>query len=771
MQARNEIAFPLIPYKVGSSPSRVEPLARFLPPILFGEVESWLSSTIPIHSRMGDPPWVLDPFGASPRVAIEAARAGYRVLVAANNPISRFLIEMAATRPSDEELQSALADLAATRRGDERLELHIRSLYTIHCSSCGNEVEVDAFLWERGEITPPAEFSASTETYPYAALYTCSNCGQDGEFALTEEDQVKAAQYSSIGLHRARALERVAAMDDPDRHHVEEALSIYTPRAVYALFTLVNRLDGMKLTRDQHSLLSAILLSAFDSANSLWSYPSGRARPRSLITPVRFRENNVWRALEQAIPVWARIAEKPLPCSTFPELPPIEGGICIFEGRLRDLADQLLEIPINAVVTALPRPNQAFWTLSALWSGWLWGREAVGPFKSVLRRRRYDWAWHTTALHSAFQSLSTKLNPGTPFFGLIGEVETGYLSAATIAAENAGFHLHQIAMPTDGARAQITWAREDPQTPNAISRTWRLSDAKNAAQELLALLSEPAHYLDLYAAVIQNQADNYSLKQAAVPPPELQSKLNTIVGEAISDQEVFQRLGGSDKSLEVGYWWLTQPQDLSMPLTDRIEMELVSYLIALPGSPRLQIFQHLCNTFPGLLTPSPELLQLCLESYATKSDPDNDGWSITPQNIPKVRKADIQQITETLERLATNLHFQQEGTNPVLWRGEGGNVTYAWYVIASAIISKPVFSKTYPSKISVVILPGGRANLVAYKIQRDPRLKQAVEDGWRFVKFRHIRWLAENPIGIKESFDPILEQDTPTYESPQLRLF
>jgi hypothetical protein len=39
--------------------------------------------------------WLLDPFGFAPQLAIEAARSGYRVLVTANNPITRFLLEMA----------------------------------------------------------------------------------------------------------------------------------------------------------------------------------------------------------------------------------------------------------------------------------------------------------------------------------------------------------------------------------------------------------------------------------------------------------------------------------------------------------------------------------------------------------------------------------------------------------------------------------------------------------------------------------------------------
>ena len=124
------------------------PLGRFLPRLPRGAAAAWLSENLPAGS------WVIDPFGASPELAPEIARSGYRVLVAANNPISRFLIEITAMPPTTEEMSAVLAELASSRRGDERLEPHIRSLYTTHCDHCGAQVDAQAFLWERGAPTP-----------------------------------------------------------------------------------------------------------------------------------------------------------------------------------------------------------------------------------------------------------------------------------------------------------------------------------------------------------------------------------------------------------------------------------------------------------------------------------------------------------------------------------------------------------------------------------------------------------------------------------------
>ena len=137
--------------------------------------------------------WILDPFGASPRVALEAAHAGYRVIVTANNPITRFLLEMMANPPRAEEMKGALAELSASYVGDERTEPHIRSLYNTICNRCGQIVSADYFIWEHGIPSPNIR------------NYSCPNCGDSGEHPCTQYDVELSSKFSSGGLHKARA--------------------------------------------------------------------------------------------------------------------------------------------------------------------------------------------------------------------------------------------------------------------------------------------------------------------------------------------------------------------------------------------------------------------------------------------------------------------------------------------------------------------------------------------------------------------------------------
>jgi hypothetical protein len=774
----------------------IKPLGRYLPPIPDGVGVEWL------HSRLSagtGARWVLDPFGASPRLAVEAAQAGYRVLVAANNPVARFLLEMAANPPAESELSAALADLAGSFKGGERIEPHLRSLYLTPCAQCGQEIMADAFLWDRGS---PA---------PFGRIYHCPHCGDSGEHPATEVDAARAAQFASGGLHRARALERVAPVDDPDRQHAEEALATYLPRAVYALFTLINKLDNLPVARRR--LLEALLLAACDQANTLWPYPTARSRPRQLAIPPRFRENNIWLALEEAARQWAASEDEPvlsrLPVLTWPEQPPPEGGICVFEGRLKDLIPSLGEIPVGAVLAAMPRPNQAFWTLSALWAGWLWGREAAAPFKSVLRRRRYDWGWHSAAIYAALGSLAPHISQGTPFLGLIGEVEPGFLSATLIAAGLAGFDLNGLALRAESDQAQVHWqrsgrgagatavlventpkeaetTRKEPTTPAFSLSLKQIQDlSQEAAREYLNQRGEPASYVHLHAAALSSLAQSQAFSRSPkASPPDVLGLAQNAFQQGFSYRSGFSRYGGSEHSLDVGQWWLREPsQPNDIPLADRVEMASVRTLQKRGSLTLDELDTALCSLFPGLFTPNPELVATCLESYGEHEDPSSLVWRLRPPDTPKARRADLVAMQDLLSHLGQSLGFVTglagfsasdspgpTGVTPLVWQDGQSELVYAFYILASAVFGKIVATSQYPPTKSLIVYPGSRAGLVMFKLHNDPRLNQSIEAGWRFVKFRLVRRLAEDPRLNRANLDAQLDQDPFNNKDPQMQL-
>jgi len=729
-------------YRTGNEPPAPGPLARYLPPLPDGVAPAFLAQ----HVRPGN--WVLDPFGAAPRLGIEMARQGYRVLVAVNNPVMRFLFELTAAPPSVSELRAALSDLAAARKGEERLETHLQSLYLTNCTKCQRTIQADAFVWERGAKTPSAR------------IYRCP-CGESGEFPITQADQERAALMAATeGLHRSRALERLARSDDPDRIHAVEALECYLPRAVYVLTTIINKLDSLNLSLERRRGLNALILSACDEANTLWPHPTERPRPKQLTVPPRFLEKNIWRALEQAVDDWANNAAS-LPLTIWPALPPESGGVCIFEGPLRDLAPHLNEVRMDAVVTALPRPNQAFWTLSALWAGWLWGREAVGPFRSVLRRRRYDWNWHAAALHATLKNLSNHLPLNAPLFALLAEAEPSFLSAALLAASGAGFDLQGLAIRSRHDPLQIVWFRR----AFALEGKDQVdtSVVQKAITDTLLQRGEPLPYLHLHAASLIAMAEDHTLNWRE----EALAQLHIPIQAALTGAE-FVHHAASDNP-ELGLWGLSAWDADGEPFTDRVEVAAVRFLQKKADCSLDELESGLNAEFTGLDTPSLGLLQAVLASYAVEKD---GRWEIRPEDSPSARRADLESAAQALETLAARLGYaavrQESPRRLVIWQESGRNAA-SFYLLASAVTGRLLRQPLEPSERRLLVLPGGRAGLLAYKFQRDPSLKP-LADRWRVLKFRTLRRLAGLPALTRAEWEKELSAD-PLEPPEQMKLF
>jgi hypothetical protein len=374
-------------------------------------------------------------------------------------------------------------------------------------------------------------------------------------------------------------------------------------------------------------------------------------------------------------------------------------------------------------------------------------------------------------LSAALESLAPLLKEGTPIFGLIGEAEAGFLSAALIAGNRAGYELNGLAMPTEGGHTQISWRQSTLLPQSLVPDVDRAQRARSEAQIYFQARGEPSRYLNLHATILEELAKARALAKVDQTPAEDLSQFNSILEEALTFRGGFLRYGGSEKALDVGYWWLRENANVSSPLSDRVEEKLVHFLIDHPDHPISDLYDALSASFPGLLTPSAELIHICLESYGEEKVERTGAWHLHPQNSPSARQRDLDNIRTLLNRIADTLGFQQTGELPMIWQDELGNVTYAWYVITSAILSDYIFKREHPSQRSLIVFPGGRANLVALKIQNDPRLRLAVEEGWRLIKFRQIRWLAENPVISRDTLDLLLAQDLLTYESPQMRFF
>lgn len=738
------------PYIRGRPAGTNLPLQRHQPDFPVGVVSAWLKKH-PIP-----PGLLLFPLGNVPHLPLEAARAGYQCLVTANNPISRFLIKHRTSPFSLSALQSSLSALASTHKGQERLQPHILSLYHTRCPGCGKTISAQAFLWKENALGP------------HAKLCACPHCGESGEYPTSPEDIQKAQSFQNNSLYHARALTRIAPPQDPIHAYAKEALQAYTPRSVYALFTLINKSSALSLSQTGKDCLSALLLSACYQALNLWEYPAQDDPFTTLTIPPVYRERNLWFTLEETLPVWTG-TEEHIPLTQWPELPPPEGGITLFKGPLRDLSPHPLQ-SIQAVVAGIPQPNLAYWNLSALWSGWIWGQKAAAPLRPVFRLHSFDWGWHTHALSGLFNGLQSLLEASAPCLGVFCEGSEDLLLSTLQASYRAGFRLQTIALDTYTGQGQLLWHKgqvppgePDARQAKAILRSDGYTQIRNAGEPLPALKLKSSGWaaLDeqnaLPIAAERSQEDHFQA-------------LKTLTSETYAFREGFLYYEDLDR------WWHKEAPLQSITYSDRVEMALVKLLVdADVPLPRTELEDALFERFPALLTPDSQLLQVCLKAYGVQDPPQSECWRLRPGETPTARKADLADMRALLRELGKKLGFIPREGPPLdhvltlTWENSAG-VQYTFFITASALVSKIILDQSPPPPTPWIALPGSRANLVIHKLKHHPPLSRLIDRGWNFIKFRHIRRLSSDVNLSAESLPEHLSLDPLTYTEPQLPL-
>ncbi len=694
---------------------------------------------------------ILDPFGVSPRVPIEAAKAGRAVVVIANNPISRFILERTLHPFEVSELRTALAQISALPKDRTRMENFLLKLYSSRCARCGEIVSVDFFVWDK-ELGGPSH-----------KVYACDHCAHAGEVPATEDDWERALDYSRRGLHHAMAVEQVAPRGDPDRRHAEAALAAYPGRSIYAITTLLNKVQQLALEPEIESAVHALLLSAFDSGNSLWGYPDGRERPRQLVASQRYREFNLWRAMEEAVGIWAMeapgVASRELESGTNLEA----GTVHIFHGSYTQLKDLLGDESLDHVVTVPPRPNQAYWTLSALWAAWLWGQAAAAPIKVALRRRRYDWAWHAGALNTVIRQVSPLLRSPAKTAVYLPESEPGFVAALLSSFDAAGYDLIGRALRSHEGHAVTLWQRGDPGASRTQARLLA-GPLIQACQNVLGRRCEPASFPVVHAAAwTYLTSEHYPRMHWDSETRQMMQKIGESLSEVLNDARLFHRLGRGVE-LETGLYWIVGQPECGLTLFDRVEQLVLDALRSRLHLRLETVDRQVCDALNGLETPGKRLVLTALESYAETSGQDR--WNLRPEDFEEARAEDRKEMRADLIRLGEDLGFEVRAQEQVAWH-EGDQLRYRFLIRETAVLGDINMD---PEGALTVVMPGGRASLLAEKSRRDPRIREWLESGPRILKFRHVRRLLSESTLTRENLTERLAIDPPEHQDPQLPL-
>jgi hypothetical protein len=328
----------------------------------------------------------------------------------------------------------------------------------------------------------------------------------------------------------------------------------------------------------------------------------------------------------------------------------------------------------------------------------------------------------------------------------------------------AGYRLRGQALRLSDAQAVIAWeaARHRPAQEGEELRL----AMTGAAEQTLRDLGEPAGYGTLHSAAVlelgrQRRLAEMWTSEETPPLTRITEEMETILASGGR----FQRMDPRGE-LESGLFWLVNPAQAATPLSDRVETAVLEMLRADPGISTTEVEVRLCDALRGLRTPDRRLVLACLASYAVEDPPGH--WQVRPEDEAGARLQDTDEIRAILQELGARLGYQvTSGDVTVVWE-ESGRQAFHYHVQGTAELEAVLGGPAEGER--VIVLPGGRALLVAEKERRDPRLRAWLASGGRIVKFRHVRRLAAEPSLHARNLSDRLGLDPPEHRDPQLPL-
>ena len=739
---------PSIAYLPSDVPAVSLPLGRFLPVYPQGVVQQWLKNNVPKGN------WLVDPLGAHPLLALDATQAGYSVFVGRSNPILRFMLELLAEAPEASDYRSALTAVLATPFGESTLEAHLRSLYETRCNHCNQIVQAKGFIWEKGK------------NEPHLKVYSCSACNDEGERLLIDSDLDKLRWVQDRGrIHAQRARQRIAIGLSEEFKGFQEGLDCYPIRAIYILITLINKLEGLGLPSLQENIWKALLLTLCDYGNTLWPWPLKPYRPNSLTIPPIYFEHNILLKLEEEVQTWLLSGRNTI-VTRYPQIPGNTGGICLYQRQQVNTEFKQSTGAAQGLITIISRPNQAFQTLSAIWTGWLWGHQAVQRMRPALERQRYDWHWLAGSIQAAFKPIKNILAEHAPIFEICPESTPANLFAILAATKDSKLNLKGLAYQPEQQQFQVQWINEpSPVLPtiNSLEPIYR-----EIIQESLREYGEPLDFDDIFYRCLILRAGFTDLPEglSALHIDSLKPD-SDLIRQLLQDAFLVKTYKHPTQT-QTNLWFPAQIRNLEVPLSERVEEASLNILKEEKIIHLADLEQRIYQLFQGMITPPQSLITASLESYSEPTIEPAGAFRLRKEDESTSRARDFKELSRVLKTIANNLQITTQGDNPIYWVNKKGIRIFAYYLQTNSIINSSVFNDAQLSPSQCVfVIPGSRSNLIHYKLRRNPFLVEQFNQGWHFLKFRYLRKLSHQKSINLQSWVEYLHGDPPVWEPPK----
>ncbi len=712
-------------------------------------------AAIEAYTQPGDV--ILDPFCAGISVIQAAIELDRKIIAASFNPINLLAIE-ATLWPIDP--RSALTHLADARKGPERLRDHVLELYRTRCPICKKEAVALYLIWDRESRTPVEK------------RVRCQTCG-DNTASIDADDQANTKHFEPRGLSFYLLHDRVIDRAHEDADRVDEVLDAYTPRAQSAIGDIVLKFEG--LSAADRSALRPALIATLEACTSLHSIEEISRRISGLKPPAQFVEKNIWIELENFCSALAPIPADSQPLirretSIAALLSAASGSALLIAEPAREAAKIIPATAIQLILTHPPLPRPGFWALSTTWTAWLWGKPTAKSMLPLLSRRRTSWDWQWRAISAALHVINPLLKENS-LSAVAFANDEAVMESVVLAGAGANQVIeHVVCDPHDGTR--VTWHVGQADSLSYGRDLESLSiDIRDSVREtalhILRDRAEPTDRLVLHAGVYAALGQSDVLAIVAHLPEGDQSPLAFIRGvvqSALTSQD--SPVIAIDEHLRWAQPTTSTPFRSAFvsdakPLADRVEAVVLDLFCSQAAWRVDDLLLEVYRRFPDHLTPDRALVATCIGSYANEIETGE--VRLRDEDAAEKREAEIKEARQSLESIGRMLGFEVKGEPAeVIWL-QDKNAVYSFVISALAEIDPMLRAET-----GILTLPGGRAALLQFKMNRDPRLH---ESQWQTLKFSSLRHLSDHADLTLDVFTLALGLEPPIeQEGTQIKL-
>ncbi|NOZ71047.1 MAG: hypothetical protein GXP38_03900 [Chloroflexi bacterium] len=630
----------------------------------------------------------------------------------------------------------------------------IESLYHVTCPACWRQTRAEYFRW-RG--LPPALQSRFVH---------CEHCGYSGEAAAEDEERAFAAEIMPSPAQVWEMTGRVLPPEHGLRTKVEHAHQFYTTRNLWVLWETLRILAELELSAPERRALQWIVARALWWGSNLAQQPALLWQPH-LRRPRQFLEPNMHIVFEKALQE-VRDCSGRLPRTQVTQVAPLlegeKGRILLTQRWPISLKTGPSARPLALVLLSVPPPTPLYWLLRFVWSGWLFGQRAARPLLPLLELRQTT----TAALPEGFEEMVAWLEDALHEEGVL-VVQWRWRGVPTQTAALLAA-LPPVSAPPLVARVdEHEWlgmvsCRPQPSAAEQVISENRLVVGAEAMRQTLRERGEPLLYPPLQAAVLAAwqshrllEADDLSLLQRLFDPqtpPQGITAINNAGEPATSEKDV--------------WWWLEIPPDPWQPASDSAERKLVELLAEQPPN-KQTLLQTLTQALSPAAIPDRPWFEALLNSYAVSED---GRIHLRKKDEPAARHEEIMAFAEMLMERGRDFGF-----DTVHWWEEKTRLLVEWYREKQRRLSFLLSANTnltprlwlsrtpLPPVQRYLVLPGGRAGLVRWRIEHQPLWATiASAQGWSFVKFRQLRTSLSQPPSDLElwlntlQFDPLFSE-------------